>query len=660
MATKIVNSKKTFSQDELQQHRQRLANTLVVRGIETVSTPKNQSSFEQINSDGTILRSNNVAILDPNIETQFHPLGTRFDSTVEPVDSIAAYDKYWVVITHSAVGQMKIYTNDQGLVEEFELAIQRKEKGEPVMVENNTHVNSAPEQNQPTPEHEPEIEHESVVPHTVSRSELLEILSQDGTLAEMEAHVQAKEWTEEEKQLVIDFLSAKDQTSAAELYEKIKDNIMERPNFDRSKDAASNWGQLRVQVADEIKHLSDLERECNGKIAELEEELTIVERKLEAYSKTQNQLPESQNAKSEVQKRIEEMRSIILEELKAERDELSIITKRVSALTLMHSHAQHEESQAKSKIFVENVQDTIKTIADDWRDLKEKVDKSIEPVKTFGRTWYSVSVAVDLTHAQGLSNACNALHVRFARMALKRKNAHEEKIKRIEDRIIARASRISDKEFRKNQFINRLDAVAKGEKLEPMPEEKKMTIEQAREIIANSKTSSFSITEILTKCDQFALDHSKKMRDRKDASIDKHMTKVEKVLKERKENVQQYAEKTANQLRQGKINYGELEMGMINRGIEDALNAASLDFTFTDDLGMWMKEHGHTEYLKDYDPNEQVININDIAPEPTPDVDRDTEPNQQNNDPSNNGKGIEEPEEVDWEMSGHDDGPILE
>lgn len=407
----------------------------------------------------------------------------------------------------------------------------------------------------------------------LSREDLMEILTMDGTLEQIEEAVAKKELTETERDRIYDFLRAKTQEQSDSLFAQILQDVKSAPVYETAKEEAQAWKEMKVDLAHQIKDMQNSRFEIMNTLDAFNEETKKIENTMG---------PEIANG----------FRDSALKQILIEEDRLDIKTKQHSALALMHTEAKSMEAQARARIFYEATQPYRSTLKQSWDSLADRAHTAYHHATTLRETVQRTK-KLDRNF---LDDVANKIHLFSAKRQLKDLNAVQKKIDKAERKMLAEANKISKKEFRRKTFIKNLDSWSRGE--QPPKQELQIIkdIDEAQRVLKRSKEFADQRLEYM----QRNLNGLRERRDDVHADVTRSLEHVADIMRSRSERVMSAAEIAYEHNRNGDFgNISERTMDKIEANIERGIDATFLDRDgLTKDLQKFMEENGFGHLMK--------------------------------------------------------------
>lgn len=401
----------------------------------------------------------------------------------------------------------------------------------------------------------------------MTRQDLIEILTLDGTQQQIEEAIAKREMTDLERDKIYDFLRCDDKQKANEIFKEILDDIVATPTYETGKEEKKGWAQIRQDVANEINTLKVLELDCKDRIANMEN--TIETLRHEHGDEIADKFKDT-----------------VLDDLTKDAEDLSIKTKQHGALALMHAEAKSMEAQARGRMFVEATQPFRDTMTHAWGGLKERATSAVQHTKNLSKV---KRIAHDLDF-HPVENTINKIRISWAKTQVKELNKLDSKIHKIESELLKKANKISEKNFKKEQWLNSLKSWSKGETVQAKDHEKITDVNKAKETIEQGDSK---LSKLYLKTRENTLEKLRVEREKVDGKVKGSLERVAEILRDRKENVQQFAQNVAEQEMNGELgkvsNRARMQiLNDVQKGMESSFIK---DANLSKDLKDYMKDH---------------------------------------------------------------------
>lgn len=471
----------------------------------------------------------------------------------------------------------------------------------------------------------------------VTREELFQVLKGDNTLEQIEEAIANGELTQEEWGRIADYLREDDIKKADQMFEEIMQDIDSKPAYDDAKSEIKGWKEYRAEVAQEIHKINTERRECEQEIKTLQSDLDYIE---ETFGDVK--LSESEQTYFD---KIKESKETEIGERMKDYDEL---TKRHSALALMHTEARSQEAQAYGRLFLEQTAPVreglgyigagIKLRINDTREqLKEIGEQVLEKTKDIGRGAIGLGVAaIDKVKELGenielhrqekaiqrqqnkatreMANSADDLSFHplqniYVKSQLskamndikdmnywkEKADKEEQKIHEAQQKMIKKAQQIADKEV-KPTFLEKLEAWSKKEKVTPKEAERVTDLDRAKEILLASGKYKEEDLELKNLTDN--LEKFNERADKAESKALEHTERVAEIMRDRQEEVKEFQQDFDTKKEMGELNNQQSQLDEIQQGIDFAEQSSFLDGQSLDqDLAQFMQDHDQGDVI---------------------------------------------------------------
>lgn len=390
----------------------------------------------------------------------------------------------------------------------------------------------------------------------MTREDLIEILTMDGTADEIDKALINKELSQSERDRIYDFLLADSKERAEQIFAQILKDIESAPVYETAVEEKKSWKEMRLDLAAQIKDLNDQK-------FKLEEQRKIFDKTAQDIEQSIGPL-EAKKFLGSVEETIEMNRA-----------KLAIKTNQHIALSLMHAEAKSMEAQANARIFMEATQPYRDALRQGWKDLTDQVRTAHQHAQNF----HAAIRQTKQLDKNFIGDIANQLHLAVAKHQLKRLNRTQEKIDKEERKMLAKANRVSAKEFRREKFLAQLHGWKEGKEVPEMELEVIKDVERAQEVLKGSKHFDDKKLEAM----QYNLSKLKEHQADVRTSLVQTLCHVAEVLHTRRDNVQSVAQSIYERDQGG--DFGELsdsKMSKIETNLERGVKATMLDQSVLD------------------------------------------------------------------------------
>ena len=298
----------------------------------------------------------------------------------------------------------------------------------------------------------------------MKREELIEILSKDGTLSEIEQFVAAKEITDEEKERIFDVLRAESKEDIEAKMKLVMADVEARPTYDSKFKQWQDWRKYRNHLVDETRTILLEKNACKSRVDEI---IDMGESLREQYGEKIKDI----------------WMSDITEEYQKNIDLYAVKTAQHSALALMHAEAKSEMQQQLSLEWAKRTQPIRDGLKQTWEKMLEITshNKNVrEAIKEVSKGIRSLSDNRTLDKVKK--------DVEIIKADVKALNEKKKAIADKEKELIAKANQVSMKQFKKDGHLFNLRAWGQGQ---PNPQyEQIKDITRAKEVLEQAEHMS--------------------------------------------------------------------------------------------------------------------------------------------------------------------------
>ena len=401
----------------------------------------------------------------------------------------------------------------------------------------------------------------------MTRKELIEILSMDGTLEEMQMAVAEKELTEKEYEIIFAFLESEDKDRYNKLFDEIFRDVENIPVRDDLDESLKDWKKDRADLLQSIKDLKDVRNATIDELAKYDEQLE--------YAK---KMPDNIRSFAE---------DNIKKEMKEVQDRLEMETKQISALSLMHAYAKSQEAQVRGQMFAEATQPIIGNLKREWEGLGELAKDAVKFVKDAYQHHQNAREALNRSEDLGFhigEDIANKWDMSKARVHVRESNELAKETRTLEEKILKKANKIEMKEFKKNQAIERLKNFGKG-----IPKQEFVPIrdvEKAKEILReNAFAGNYRVDKM-----QKSLDKLRDKKEKHDLEAQSRIKNIQQRLADRRAAVEHEAQRVSGMIEKGELGNANRAIQEIEQNLTDAYNKTFIDFG--SEIKTYMQENG--------------------------------------------------------------------
>ena len=433
----------------------------------------------------------------------------------------------------------------------------------------------------------------------MTRQDLIDVLSLDGTEEQIKAAIEAKELADQEREKIYAYLEEKDQNRANEMLMEFLEGVRSKPSYDSAKESKAGWAELREAVIEDIRALNNAERKCREQIEQLEQENKMIQTLL------------ASNSNSKDSALYEQLQEVTQKKLESEYTELDKITKQHSALALMHTAAQSMEAQMRSQIFLEETQPYRDSLKHAWSELSNRVHGAIMHTQNMRA---AKAQANDLDF-HPIKDAINKIRLSQAKSYVKEVNRVKAQVEKAEKKLIDQANKISKKEFRKDQFLNKLNHWSRGVQPPVTELEQIHDVEKAKEVLSASQMFSDKKLEAIQK----NLTKLQNLQEKAEGRAQGALERVAADLKQRREEVRTLAQDIAKQLQNGELGFNMKSLDKIDRHLQTGMDSTFIkEDSLEKDLKEYMMTHGFESIIEGYQiPETEIPDMTDLAEEIT-------------------------------------------
>jgi hypothetical protein len=421
--------------------------------------------------------------------------------------------------------------------------------------------------------------------HDLTFEELVDILKSGQTWSEIKDALASQEITEEEYKTVLAFVKEKDPEKAEELFKEILQNIKAQPTFDTHEDL-EQWASYRESVAADIADLKQLELDYEREKRVLESEVADLENRI-----------------SKMQERHEDT-TALLKNLNVERAQLdyatqrlAVTTKQIMALSLIEAHAKSPEQQHENFEKAKNRVPLINTLKRAW-ELHREHARNLRSVLRETR---------DISKPDKAMDKLNKSRLKYTKSQVKEFNKLKSTIQKEEAKLMKAAAKITAKEFRQYQHMNRLEHWCKGVPLdrESKPIEIK-DLETAKAVIEGATIQVSPWQQASIESAQKNLEMMQERMREAEANAIQCLGEIAQVLRDRKANVIKTIGHVVEAERSGELGHiSDKTMRSIEKDFQEAMEYTQIDPSllagsmFTKDLDMagFMQDHGFGDLI---------------------------------------------------------------
>lgn len=347
--------------------------------------------------------------------------------------------------------------NNYSYEQEYEQAVPK----DPLQEELSKNVQDVMQQNKKPEKAEQEPKQENPEPKDVfhlTREELVNILTMDGTYQEIETAIKNKELTENEKENILSFLQADTQEKAKQAFDKVLNDIKSAPTYENVDDRLAYWTKQREELGLQVEKLQNSMKDYEKRRDELQENIESI-KAMKGISPERRELLEN----------------LATKDIDEHAKEMAIKTYQYNALDLMHGNAKSMEAQLIAMQHDEVAKKRREAMQQRWDKLSEHTQDMSQSVKNMRKT-LSLSKQFNRSdlaerfkeHIPILRQKTNKYLIEDSKQCLKNINEYKKEAKSIEDKIRAKADKISMKEYKRE---HRFDGVKKllGREIDESP-----------------------------------------------------------------------------------------------------------------------------------------------------------------------------------------------
>lgn len=422
----------------------------------------------------------------------------------------------------------------------------------------------------------------------LTREDLIEILSMDGTYQEMLEAIESKELTQEEHDNILNFLEADSREKANEAFEKVLANIEAAPVYDTGKEERKAWKDYRKDVAHNVKEINDLKLHYEDLVKDGQAEIaSLVEKYGDSYSG------------------LEEAKQIW--GLEFNQRELVIKTNQESALALLDAEAKSFQAQALARERRERLEPIMNWVKDSWSHSTEAVRSFVDAqklqIERYGNTTKAINRASDAGF-HPIKDFVNKQNMKNAMHELKNVNQAKANIKKVENELLERANKVLLSEYKKEHAFDNLKSMLKGQKVDMTGPEQIQDIDRAVEVLAND---GFWSRRALHNAEK-DLKKYQEMQEKSQNKLDIAMERVQSGIDERRREVKEIYKDVQQQLQDGKLSQDVNKLERIGKELENALHQTQFGKDLlSDEMMEYLKTLGKDDYIAG-----QEIDLDDI------------------------------------------------